>query len=83
MKLAILAAAMLLAGCATQPQVIETKVPVTVGCVGAVPERPSVTFGVGDWPGDKTAAQASQIDSLAFQAYSTKLEALIQGCPKK
>ena len=82
MRLAVLAAAMLLAGCATRPP-IETKVPVAVGCVGAVPARPAVTFGVGDWPGDKGAAIATQVDSLAFQSYTTVLEAIIAGCPKK
>lgn len=71
----------LLAGCAAEPQTIP--VPVTVGCVGEVPARPTNTFGAGAYPGDKAAAQAALIDSAAWEGYALKLEVVIAGCPKR
>lgn len=72
---------LMLAGCAAKPQRIP--VPVTVGCVGAVPARPVNTFGAGGYPGDKAAAQAALIDSAAWEGYALKLEVIIAGCPKE
>ena len=71
---------LLLAGCANEPQKIP--MPVTVGCVGAVPARPVNRFGAGTYPGDKAAAQAALIDSAAWEGYAIKLEVIIAGCPK-
>lgn len=70
---------LLLAGCAAEPQ--KVSIPVTVGCVGAVPARPVNTFGAGAYPGDKAAAQAALIDAAAWEGYATKLEVVIAGCP--
>lgn len=67
-----------LAGCATKP--ITVQVPVTVPCVGALPERPGSTFGAGKWPGDKAAAQAALIDAALWQGYATRLEVVVAGC---
>ena len=76
--------ALALAGCAsTREAGIPASVPVTVGCVGAVPARPVNTFGAGAYPGDKAAAQAALIDSAAWEGYSLKLEVIIVGCPRK
>lgn len=72
---------LLLAGCAAEPQ--KVSIPVTVGCVGAVPARPVNTFGAGAYPGDKAAAQAALIDSAAWEGYATKLEVVIAGCLEK
>ena len=72
---------LLLAGCAGEPQ--KVSVPVTVGCVGKTPARPVNTFGAGAYPGDKAAAQASLIDSAAWEGYATKLEVVIAGCPSR
>ena len=72
---------LLLAGCAAEPQKIP--VPVTVGCVGEVPARPVSTFGAGAYPGDKAAAQAALIDSVAWEGYALKLEVVITGCPRR
>lgn len=69
---------LLLAGCAAEPQKIP--VPVTVGCVGAMPARPVSTFGAGAYPGDKAAAQAALIDSTVWEGYALKLEVVIAGC---
>ena len=66
----------LLAGCATKHNLI----PVSVPCVGTVPERPGTTFGAGKWPGDKAAAQAVLIDAALWQGYATKLEVVVAGC---
>ena len=68
----------LLVGCATKP--VEVKIPVSVSCVGAVPERPGATFGAGKWPGGKAAAQAALIDAALWQGYATKLEVVVAGC---
>lgn len=73
-----------LAGCAsTRDTGIPASVPVAVGCVGAVPARPTNTFGVGAYPGDKAAAQAALIDGAAWEGYALQLEVIIAGCPKK
>ena len=71
----------LLSGCTAAPQ--KVPVPVTVGCVGAVPARPANTFGAGAYPGDKAAAQAALIDSAAWEGYALKLEVIIAGCPRR
>lgn len=77
---AALLSVLLLAGCASPPEPQIVKVPVHVPCLGPLPERPAVTFGTGPYPGDKEAAQAALLDSLAFQGYSTKLETAMAGC---
>jgi hypothetical protein len=69
-----------LAGCSTEARQIP--VPVTVGCIGAVPARPANTFGAGAYPGDKAAAQAALIDATAWEGYATKLEVVIAGCSR-
>ncbi len=71
-----------LAGCATSP-LPAVSVPVAVGCVGAMPERPVSTFGAGAYPGDKAAAQAALIDAAAWEGYAMKLEVELAGCPAK
>lgn len=68
----------MLAGCATKP--IEVKIPVSVSCVGDVPERPGTTFGAGEWPGDKAAAQAALIDASLWKGYALGLEVVVAGC---
>jgi hypothetical protein len=79
MKMLYLLFVVALAGCADRPP-IQVKVPVTVPCLGNVPQRPAVTFGAGAYPGDKEAAKAALIDSLAFQEYSTRLEVAQAAC---
>ena len=75
--------ALALAGCAsTREAGIPASVPVTVGCVGAVPARPVNTFGAGAYPGDKAAAQAALIDGAAWEGYALKLEVIIAGCAR-
>lgn len=70
-----------LAGCGAAPvKPVEVQVPVTVPCVGAVPDRPGSTFGAGKWPGDAAAAQAALIDAALWQSYATKLEVVVAGC---
>jgi len=69
-----------LAGCATRPAAVEVKIPVAVSCVGDLPARPGTTFGAGQWPGDKAAAQAALIDAALWQGYATKLEVVVAGC---
>jgi len=70
---------LLLAGCAVEQR--KVPIPVTVGCVGAVPARPVNTFGTGAYPGNKAAAQAALIDATAWEGYATKLEVIVAGCP--
>lgn len=70
-----------IAGCsAIPPKPVEVQVPVSVSCVTKVPERPVPTFGVGDWPGNKEAAQAALVDASAWESYATELEVVISGC---
>lgn len=66
-----------LAGCAAAPGTV----PVSVACVGSLPARPVNTFGSGGYPGDKAAAQAALVDATAWEAYATRLEVIIAGCP--
>lgn len=80
MRMLILVA-LLLSGCATKRLIAE--VPVGIGCLGPVPERPVPKFGGGEYPGDKEAAQAALLDSDAWQGYSLKLEVAMSGCDPK
>lgn len=66
-----------LGGCAAPSGMV----PVSVACVGPVPARPVTTFGSGGYPGDKAAAQAALVDAMAWEAYATRLEVIIAGCP--
>lgn len=80
MKILILA--LLLTGCASmKPEVV--KVPVVVGCLGDKPARPTPTFGTGDYPGEKAAAQAALVDGASWQAYAIGLEVAMSGCDPK
>ena len=75
---------LLLTGCASAPpapQVVD--VPVAVGCLGGVPVRPVSRYGVGDWPGDKAAAQAALADANAWEEYATGLEGAMAGCSRR
>lgn len=75
--------AVVLVGCATtQSTCVPEKIqmPVTVPCVKDAPLRPASTFGTGNWPGDKAAAQAALADATAWEAYAMKLEVVLEGC---
>ena len=71
--------ALLLAGCTTAPP-ITVKIPVSVGCLGVLPVRPIPTFGVGQYLGEKAAAQAALADASAWELYAIRLEAAMAGC---
>jgi hypothetical protein len=73
---------LLLAGCAAQKPV-QVEIPVHVPCVEALPERPVNSFGQGEYPGDKAAAQRALTDSLAWERYSVLLEVELAGCVRK
>lgn len=76
--------AMSLAGCATappKPQIVE--IPVAIGCLGDTPARPIVKFGVGEYPGDKVAAQRALADASEWEGYAVGLEAAMAGCDRK
>lgn len=76
--------AMSLAGCATapqNPQIVE--IPVAIGCLGDTPARPVPKFGVGEYPGDKVAAQRALADAYEWEGYAVGLEAAMAGCNKK
>lgn len=81
----MLCALLVLAGCGTapvpKPQIVE--IPVAVGCLGARPARPQPAFGVGEYPGDKVAAQKALAEASAWEGYATKLEATMAGCNPK
>lgn len=86
MKRALILLVMLaLAGCATapppKPQIVE--IPVAVGCLGDKPARPQAAFGIGEYPGDKVAAQKALAEASAWEGYATKLEATMAGCDQK
>lgn len=72
----------LLTGCAVQKPV-QVQVPVAVPCVEALPERPANSFGQGEYPGDKVAAQRALMDSVAWERYSVLLEVQLAGCVRK
>lgn len=82
MKAALLACA-LLAGCCSTPDPVVVKVPVAVGCLGPKPARPAPKFGVGQYPGDKAAAQAALLDAAAWEGYAAGLEVAMAGCSPK
>ncbi|MGV7210511.1 hypothetical protein ACLB1G_21970 [Oxalobacteraceae bacterium A2-2] len=81
-KLASLAAALLLTGCATRPpQPVEVKVPVAVPCVTAAPGRPVYEFDrlpATASDGEKVLALAR--DWLRGRKYEAALEAALAGC---
>jgi hypothetical protein len=77
---AILILAALLAGCGTTP--IEVKMPVAVGCLGMLPVRPVAQFGVGQYMGERAAAQSALADASAWELYAVRLEAAMAGCDK-
>lgn len=71
-----------LAGCASQTPV-EVKVPVQVPCVTKKPDRPSVTFGQGEYPGGTQAMHAIFTDYIKLDNYAIELEVIIAGCASK
>lgn len=76
--------AMSLAGCTTappKPQIVE--IPVSIGCLGDTPARPVAKFGVGEYPGDKVAAQRALADASEWEGYAVGLEAAMAGCDHK
>lgn len=80
-QVAVLAAALILSGCATTaPAPQRVDVPVAVGCLSDLPARPESRYGVGPWPGDKAAAQMALADAIAWEQYATALEAATAGC---
>ena len=83
MKACILILALALAGCATAPKPVKVDIAVPVGCLGDTPARPVNSFGAGEYPGDKAAAQAALKDSAAWEGYATGLEAAMAGCEKR
>jgi hypothetical protein len=76
-----------LTGCATmQPQCEPAQIvekAVAIGCLGDTPDEPVDQVGVGDYPGDRAAAQAALIDAAAWKGYAVKLKAAQAGCDKK
>lgn len=83
MKTVLLLIACALAGCHTAPKVTTVDIPVAVGCLGPKPERPVAKFGVGNYPGDKAAAQAALAEASAWEGYSVGLEVAMAGCTAK
>lgn len=79
---AIILFALCLAGCATTPEPVIVKVPVSVGCLGVLPVRPVAQFGIGQYMGEKVAAQAALADAAAWELYSVRLEVAMAGCDK-
>lgn len=87
MKLLIaLAAAAMLAGCATEPkiqikEVVNTvQVPVKVPCIQKRPERPVYRFGVGEKPSEKEMAAILAEDFEKADQYGRDWEAAAAGC---
>jgi len=82
--LTILILPALLAGCAhdqVKPEIVY--VPVAVGCLGKRPVRPVPKFGIGEYPGDKVAAQRALSDASEWEGYAVGLEATMAGCTEK
>lgn len=81
-KLASLAAALLLAGCASAPPApVEVRVPVYVPCVTSALERPTYEFDhlpASASDGEKVLALAR--DWPRGRAYEAVLEAALSGC---
>lgn len=86
-KLMVCAALALMAGCGAAPLKCEptpvVEVPVAIGCLGDAPARPVKTYGAGNYPGDKAAAQSALIDAAAWEGYAVGLEAAQAGCDHK
>ena len=82
--LSIIILTMLLAGCVHDPVKPEiVYVPVAVGCLGKKPARPVPKFGIGEYPGDKVAAQRALSDASEWEGYAVGLEATMAGCTEK
>lgn len=67
-------------GASMQCKPERVEVPVAAPCLGAKPVNPTLTFGAGMYPGEKTAAQAAVLDKLAWEEYAIGLEAAMAGC---
>ncbi|BCP56335.1 hypothetical protein K32_49520 [Kaistia sp. 32K] len=84
MRLTLLIAALLLAGCAGRVEYVEkvttVRVPVKVACVEEEPSRPAYRYGKGDWPGDKAAALILADDFEKAEQYGHAWEAAAAGC---
>lgn len=74
--------ALALTGCgASMPRKPErVDIPVSTPCLGAKPARPTATFGAGQYPGEKAAAQAALQDAIAWEKYADNLEVAMAGC---
>ncbi len=71
-----------LSGCAMFGKREVTKVQVPVACIKPAdrPNRPARSCGVGQYPGDKTAAQACLRDLESLDQYATLQDVLLTGC---
>lgn len=81
--LAMLLAALLLAGCVTKPtrpDVTTVYVKVKEPCIEQAPQKPLFLTGKGEWPGDKAAAGILAADFEAAERWGTAWEAAAAGC---
>jgi hypothetical protein len=84
MKVVILIAMLVLAGCSTVPEkeIVRVEVKVRIPCINKAPIRPTYKTGKGDYPGEKMAALILADDLEKAEQYGTNWEAAAAGCIK-
>jgi len=87
MKIAVMGAAALLAGCSATapvvaPSVVEVYKTVREPCIEKAPTKPTYRYGAGEMPGEKERAAVLIADFEAAEQYGTAWEAAAAGCIK-
>lgn len=81
MKLILLTAALVLAGCATTPGVATVKVPVPVECRETVPDRPVMpTEQFTEKPAIDQYLRAARAEIERREGYEIKLRTALEAC---
>lgn len=81
MKMILIAAALVLAGCATTPGVATVKVPVPVECRETVPDRPIMpTEQFSEKPAIDQYQRAARAEIERREGYEVKLRTALEAC---
>lgn len=87
MKLAVVIAAALVAGCSAtvpvvEPKVVEVYKVVREPCIERAPVKPTYRYGVGEMPDEKVRTAILIADFEAAEQYGIAWEAAAAGCIK-
>lgn len=82
-RLLVAAAALVLAGCASSPQLVEVKVPIPIECRENVPARPAMpTESLGEGGTHTARVQALLAEIEIRDGYELRLLAALHACTR-